>query len=54
MDRLKEIHAEMGMDLLLNESRYFERNDARLYLAGVENWGLPPFPQYGDLNTALD
>jgi predicted MPP superfamily phosphohydrolase len=54
MDRLKEIHAEMGMDLLLNESRYFERNGTRLYLAGVENWGLPPFPQYGDLNTALD
>ena len=28
------------MDLLLNESRYFERGNERLYLAGVENWGL--------------
>jgi predicted MPP superfamily phosphohydrolase len=54
MDRLKEIHAEMGMDLLLNDSRFFERNGQRLYLAGVENWGLPPFPQYGDLNSALN
>lgn len=54
LNRLKEIHAEMGMDLLLNESRYFERNGQRLYLAGVENWGLPPFPQYGDLQTALN
>jgi len=53
LNRLKEIHAEMGMDLLLNESRYFERGNQRLYLAGVENWGLPPFPQYGDLQTAL-
>lgn len=53
LNRLKEIHAEMGMDLLLNESRFFERNGQRLYLAGVENWGLPPFPQYGDLHTAL-
>lgn len=53
LSRLKEIHGEMGMDLLLNESRFFERNGQRLYLAGVENWGLPPFPQYGDLNQAL-
>lgn len=53
LNRLKEIHREMGMDLLLNESRYFERNGARLYLAGVENWGLPPFPQYGNLEAAL-
>ena len=54
LNRLKEIHAEMGMDLLLNESRYFERGNERLYLAGVENWGLPPFPQYGNLQTALN
>jgi predicted MPP superfamily phosphohydrolase len=53
LNRLKEIHQEMGMDLLLNESRFFERNGQRIYLAGVENWGLPPFPQYGDLETAL-
>jgi predicted MPP superfamily phosphohydrolase len=54
LNRLKEIHAEMGMDLLLNESRFFERNSQRIYLAGVENWGLPPFPQYGDLQEALN
>jgi hypothetical protein len=54
LDRLKEIHKEMGMDLLLNESRYFERNGQRIYLAGVENWGLPPFPPYGDLDKALE
>ena len=53
LNRLKEIHQEMGMDLLLNESRFFERNGQRIYIAGVENWGLPPFPQYGDLETAL-
>jgi uncharacterized protein len=23
-------------------------------LAGVENWGLPPFKQYGNLNLALE
>ena len=54
LDRLKEIHKEMGMDLLLNESRYFERNGQRIYLAGVENWGLPPFKPYGDIDKALE
>ncbi len=54
LDRLKEIHKEIGMDLLLNESRYFERNGQRIYLAGVENWGLPPFKPYGDLDKALE
>jgi predicted MPP superfamily phosphohydrolase len=53
LERLKAIHGEMGMDLLMNESRYFERDGQRLYLAGVENWGLPPFPPYGDLEKAL-
>ena len=37
LNRLKEIHQEMGMDLLLNESRFFERTGQRIYLAGVEN-----------------
>lgn len=25
-----------------------------IYLAGVENWGKPPFPQYGNLSQAID
>ena len=25
-----------------------------LYLAGVENWGLPPFPAFGKLAQALE
>ena len=54
LNRLKEIHGEMGMDLLLNESRTFEREGQQLFLAGVENWGLPPFPQYGDLGKSLE
>ncbi len=54
LNRLKDIQKEMGMDLLLNESRYFERNGQRIYLAGVENWGLPPFKPYGDLDKALE
>lgn len=29
------------------------RNTDTLVVAGVENWGLPPFPQYGNLNAAV-
>ncbi len=44
---------EMGFRVLLNENVAIERNNERIYLAGVENWGLPPFKQYGDLSKAM-
>ena len=44
----------MGFDLLLNENRRIEKNGQSFILAGVENWGLPPFPQHGDLKKALE
>lgn len=50
---LKATHAELGWRLLLNESVSLERDGQRLDLVGVENWGLPPFPQYGNLEQAL-
>lgn len=45
---------EMGFDLLLNESRVIEKDGEQLTFIGVENWGSPPFPQYGDLQKAMD
>lgn len=53
LQRLKEIEKEMGFDLLLNENRKIEKNGQSFSLIGVENWGLPPFPQHGDLKKAL-
>lgn len=53
LNRLKEIHREMGFDLLLNDARKLHIQGQEIYLAGVENWGLPPFPQHGKLNDAL-
>jgi hypothetical protein len=52
LDRLKQIHKEIGMDLLCNEHRIIERNGQQIAIVGVENWGLPPFPQHGDLDKA--
>lgn len=44
---------DMGFRVLLNENVVIERNGERIYLAGVENWGLPPFKQYGDLDKTM-
>lgn len=51
--RLIEAIGEMGFDLLLNEHRKVPVGDGVLQIVGVENWGKPPFPQYGDLKKAL-
>ena len=54
LQRLKDIEKEMGFDLLLNENRKIEKDGQSFSLIGVENWGLPPFPQHGDLKKALE
>ncbi|MFD0861076.1 metallophosphoesterase [Sungkyunkwania multivorans] len=53
LDRLKEIQKEMGFDLLLNETRFLEKDGQRLALIGVENWGAGRFKKAGDLDKAL-
>ena len=53
MQKLIQAHENSGFTLLLNRSVKISRNDEDIFLAGVENWGLPPFKQYGDLAKAL-
>ncbi|MFD0965226.1 metallophosphoesterase [Pseudofulvibacter geojedonensis] len=50
---VKAIHPKIGFDLLLNESRYIEKDGQRLALIGVENWGKG-FNQAGDLKKASE
>lgn len=52
LNRLKEIHHEMGFKLLLNESIAIEKQGDRISIIGVENWGKGGFHQYGDLAKA--
>ena len=52
LQALKQIQKEMGWDLLLNESRTFERNGQAIKLVGVENWGEGGFKKAGDLEKA--
>lgn len=44
----------MGFHLLNNTRIPLVREKDTLWLAGVENWGNPPFPQYGKLSQAVD
>jgi uncharacterized protein len=50
---LFSLEEKAGFRLLRNESVFLQKGGERIGLAGVENWGAPPFPQYGDLQKAL-
>lgn len=52
-DNLKKIQNEMGFKLLLNENDTIKKNDEKLIIIGVENWGAGGFKKAGDLNKAI-
>lgn len=54
LDTLIEYERQAGFDMLRNEHRIIEKNGEKLYILGVENWGLKPFPQFGDIDKALE
>ena len=54
LELLKKHHAASGFRLLLNEHVILEKDGQRIALVGLENWGAPPFPQYGNLNKATN
>ena len=43
---------EMGWRLLNNERAFVTKGNDSIVLIGVENWGEPPFPEYGRLTEA--
>ncbi len=51
--RLIKYQHEAGFHLLMNENVTIKRGNEQIRLAGVENWGKPPFPQHGDLKKAM-
>jgi len=54
LERLMDQQIEMGWDLLTNSSEIIYGAGSRdsIVIVGVENWGDPPFPQYGNLDAA--
>lgn len=49
---MREWQKQIGWNLLNNERDYIVNKGDSLVLIGVENWGEPPFHQYGDLDKA--
>lgn len=50
---LAALQQEMGFRLLMNEHVTMEKDGQRIAIAGVENWGLRGFHQYGELDKAV-
>lgn len=50
---LSDFYHNAGFNLLRNASYPIVRGDDTLFLAGVDNWGLAPFKQYGKLEAAI-
>jgi predicted MPP superfamily phosphohydrolase len=53
LEKLKQVHAKLGWNLLMNEHVILERGNEQIALLGIENWSAKArFPKYGDLRKA--
>lgn len=55
LEVMKKNHQQLGWKLLMNEHHIIEKDNQRLAIIGVENWGdAHRFPKYGDLKKAKE
>jgi predicted MPP superfamily phosphohydrolase len=55
LQKLMNVHAEMGWKLLNNTSALIEKGEEKIAVVGVENWSAKGnFPKYGKLQDALE
>jgi hypothetical protein len=53
-EKIKQHQRNAGFRLLMNEHQCIVKNEQRLYIAGVENWGRSRhFPKLGDLDKTI-
>lgn len=52
-ESIKYFYKKIDFELLLNDSVLIEKDGKQIAIIGVENWGNPPFKQYGDLQKSL-
>lgn len=53
LEALKQIHADMGWRLMMNENTVLQKDGQEIGLIGIENWSaMSRFPKYGDLKKA--
>ena len=53
-DSINKAQESYGFRLLRNENFVLKEGKDSIYIIGVENWGHPPFPQYANLERALE
>ena len=53
-EAIKDFYESINFKLLLNEGVVLSKNDQNIAIVGIENWGVPPFRQDGDLIKALN
>lgn len=51
---IKQFYKDTGFKLLLNDAEIVTNSEEKIAIIGVENWGNPPFKQYGDLQRAIE
>ncbi|GAA4280977.1 metallophosphoesterase [Gaetbulibacter aestuarii] len=54
LQKIKVFYDTIGFNLLLNTSDTLSYLNEKIAIVGVENWGNPPFKQYGHLDVAMD
>ena len=53
LENLKQVHADMGWRLLMNEHVILEKNEEHIALLGIENWSAKAnFPKHGKMKNA--
>jgi len=52
-EAIKQFYMDIDFNLLLNASEIIKIENENIVIIGVENWGNPPFKQYGDLEKSL-
>lgn len=50
---IQQFFTTIGFRLLLNEATIISKNESKIALIGVENWGKQQVKQYGDLQKAM-
>ena len=52
-ESIKYFYKKIDFTLLLNQGTSITIDEVEIGIIGVENWGMPPFKQYGDLAKGL-
>jgi len=54
LEALKKVHHDLGWRLLMNENISIEKNEEKIKIVGIENWGAKArFPKYGKMDLAM-